>query len=195
MKDRILYNSSMHRMSGILRSWLPIATTVVMLSGLVYLAVQQSYRQGANDPQIQIAQDLKETLQNGKSAQDLVGQTITLATQVDLRKSLASFVIIFDDNGKPIASQAVLDGRIPTPPPGVFSYTKTKKEDRFSWEPKPGVREATVLLRFEGSKPGFVLVGRSLKEVENRVSQLGQRMAVALGAILLLSLILAIILT
>lgn len=178
----------MSRFGNILRIWAPIATVTILLSGLIYISVQQDLRQSANDPQIQIAQDLAQSLQNGKTSQEIIGQT-----QVDLSKSLATFIIIFDDNGKPVASQAVLDGRIPTTPKGVFEYTKKNKQDKITWEPKPKVREAAVLVRFEGSNPGFVLVGRSLSEVEKRISALEMQVKLGLIATLLGSLVLIII--
>ncbi len=177
----------MGRFRSILRIWIPIATASVLLSGLIYICVQQSLRQSANDPQIQIAQDLADSLQNGRNAQDLIG------SQVDLKKSLATFVIVFDDSGKPIASSAMLDGRIPTPPNGVFEYTKLHKEDRITWEPKLNIREAAVLARFEGSKPGFVLVGRSLAEAEKRQSGLNLQIGLGLAVTLLGSLVMLII--
>lgn len=177
----------MAKFKGFLRLFLPIAFVLTTISGLIYISVQQALRQGANDPQIQIAQDLADNLQNGKIAQDLVG------AQVDLRKSLATFVIVFDDSGKPIAASAMLDGRIPTPPVGVFTYTKQNKQDRITWEPKPNVREAAVLVRFEGSNPGFVLVGRSLSEVEKRESSLALQVELGLTASLLGSLVILII--
>lgn len=167
-----------------LKIWLPLAATTTALSGLIYLSVQQNFRQGANDPQIQIAQDSAQALQSGKPAQEVVGQI-----QVDLNKSLASFIIIFNDAQKLTASQAVLDGRIPTPPKGVFDYTRTHKEDRVTWQPKTNLRIAAVLERFEGSNPGFVLVGRSLKEVELREEQLTHYVMLGLIAALITSLI------
>lgn len=178
----------MAKFKGFLRLFLPIAFVSTAASGLIYISVQQVLRQAANDPQIQIAKDLALALQNGKTAQEIIGQT-----QVELNKSLATFIIIFDDNGKPIASQAVLDGRIPTPPKGVFEYTKIHKEDRITWEPKANVRIASIIERFEGSNPGFILVGRSLAEVEKRVSTLGMQVKLGLAAALLGSLVILII--
>lgn len=178
----------MAKFKGFLRLFLPIAFASTAISGLIYISVQQVLRQSANDPQIQIARDLAENLQNGKTAQEIIGQV-----QVDLSKSLATFIIIFDDVGKPIASQAVLDGRIPTPPAGVFTYTKQNKQDRITWEPKPNIREAAVLVRFEGSNPGFILVGRSLSEVEKRISALEMQVKVGLAVALLAPLVILII--
>jgi hypothetical protein len=45
-----------------LKFWLPLAAAVTMLSGLVYIAVQQNMRIGANDPQIQLAEDAARAL-------------------------------------------------------------------------------------------------------------------------------------
>ncbi len=47
----------MQRILNILKAWLPIAVVTIGLCGLAYLTVQQSLRQGANDPQIQMADD------------------------------------------------------------------------------------------------------------------------------------------
>ena len=179
----------MTKIKKVFRAWLPLLFILSMFYGAIYVAVQQNFRQSANDPQIQIARDQAQALQEGKTAQDIVGQT-----SVDLSKSLAPFVIIYDDALGPIASQAVLDGRIPTPPQGVFDYTKTHKEDKVTWQPKPNIRIASVLERFEGPKPGFILVGRSLKEVEQRVSDLGNKLMIgwiitAVGSLILVVLL------
>ncbi len=156
------------KIKSALRIWFPVAFVATILSVLIYLSIQQSFRLSANDPQIQIAEDNAQLLLNGKSVQEVIGQL-----QVDISKSLSPFIIIFDDSTKPVASQAVLEGRIPTPPTGVFTYTKQHKQDRITWEPKPGVRIAAILVHFEGANPGFILVGRSLRETENRESRLG----------------------
>lgn len=175
----------MIRIKKVLRAWLPMAFIISILFGSIYLTVWQNVRQSANDPQIQIAQDYARILQDGKNPQEIAGQI-----QIDLSKSLSFFVIIFDDSGKPIVSQAVLDGRIPTPPKGVFEYVKAHKEDRITWEPKPGIRLASVLERFEGAKPGFILAGRSLKEIESRVDDLGRKLIIGWAVSILGSLVL-----
>lgn len=150
-----------------IKHWVPIAITIIALCGIIYLAVQQNIRQTANDPQIQMAEDLAVLLENGKSPESLIP-----ANEVDISKSLAPYIIIFDDSGKGVASQAILDSRIPIPPPGVFEYTKVKGKDIFTWQPKPGVRSAAVIVHFNGAHPGFVLAGRSLREIEQREDNL-----------------------
>ncbi len=183
------YNELMTKLKVVLRQFLPLALVATILSGLIFFSSQKILRQSTNDPQIQMAQEFAQALQNGKSPQDITGPT-----QVDLNKSLSSFVIIFDDSGKIVASQAVLDGRVPTLPKGVFDYTRSKGTDRISWQPKPNIRIAAVLERFEGSKPGFILVGRSLKETDSRILDLGNKIAIGWIISIIGSLILSLIL-
>jgi hypothetical protein len=65
-------------------------------------------------------------------------------------------------------SNGFLDQAIPTPPRGVFNYLRSHAIDKFTWQPRRGVRIATVARRIDGPHPGFVLVGRSLTLVENQ---------------------------
>lgn len=154
-------------------TWLPIAVVATLLGGLIYVVVQQDIRLGANDPQISIAEGVAAALRAGINPQNIVGNQST-----DISKSLDPFVIIFDESGNPLASSADLDGKTPTPPRGVFEYTKDHGDDRFTWQPKPGVRIAAVAAYYSGgnstsTKSGFVLAGRSLREIEKRVDSLG----------------------
>ena len=64
-------------------------------------------------------------------------------------------------------------------PSGVFDYTRQNKEDRVSWQPETGVRIAAVVVAYGGAQPGFVLAGRSLREVEARESQIEQITGIA----------------
>ena len=144
----------------IFKYFLPLAVVVTALCLLVYAAVQQDIRQGANDPQIQIAEDLAENLSAGQPVSQAVPPY-----NIDIAKSLTPYAIVFDESGKPVASSVQLDGKTPEVPDGVFNYVKNHGEDRFTWQPKPGVRSAVVVTKF---KDGFVLVGRSMREIEKR---------------------------
>lgn len=143
------------------------AVIATISCGLVYLAVQQSIRAGANDPQIQVAEDLATLLSSGRNINP------NLDNKVDIAKSLSVFVMFYDDNGNLIGSSAELNGQpAPQVPKGVLDYTKVHGEDRITWQPAPGVRSAIVVTRFENSSSsGFVVAGRSLREVEKRESQ------------------------
>ena len=147
----------------IFKYWLLIAVVVTCLSGLIYGTAQQILRQSADDPQIQMAEDIAAQLANGQQIQSVVP-----TEKVDIAKSLAPYIIVFDANGNPIASSAQLDGQTPTIPSGVFDYVRQNGADRITWSPRPGVRSAIVVTKISGPNSGFVLAGRSLREVEIR---------------------------
>jgi hypothetical protein len=157
----------MQKIKNILRSWLPAAVIITALCGLVYLAVQQALRISANDPQIQMAEDTAAALSAGQSAAALVP-----SAKVDIGQSLAPFIMVFDPSGAVSASSAQLHGQNPALPAGVLDDVKQKGEDRISWQPEPGVRIAAVIVPVANGS-GYVLAGRSLREVEKRIDQLG----------------------
>lgn len=140
--------------------WIPLAAAITLLSGLIYIVSQQQLRLSANDPQIQLAEDIAVELSQGISPAALVGQK-----KIDISQSLAPYIIIFDLNGRPIAGSGRLGGTLPQVPQGVFDYVLEHQEDRITWEPQFGVRSAVVVTKYAR---GFVLVGRSLKEIERR---------------------------
>ncbi len=137
-----------------------MAIAITLIYGTIYATVQQVLRQSANDPQIQIVEDTTEMLAAGQPVQSVVPQF-----KVDMAKSLAPFVIVFDNQASPVASSVKLGGQTPKVPAGVFAFVRRYGQERFTWEPKRGVRAAVILRKY---KSGFVLAGRSLREVENR---------------------------
>lgn len=157
---------------------------VTLFAGLVYAAVQQNYRMNANDPQIQLAEDLSITLANGEPAPTLGIND----PKVDLVHSLAIFFSVFDETGKLIVSSADLNGNAPVPPQGVFDSARKNEQNRFTWQPEKDIRIATVIVHYKTEKAsGFILVGRSLREVEKREDTLTKQVAAAwLASILLI---------
>lgn len=147
--------------------WLPFAVLATILSGLVYGAVQQDLRITGNDPQIQIAEDVAAGLASGVPPQQVVPTQKT-----DLSKSLGPYIVIYDDKGKELASSVQLNGKTPSLPDGVLDKVKKDGEQRFTWQPAAGVRSAVVISHYGGPKPGFVLAGRSLREIEKREDRL-----------------------
>ena len=168
--------------------WLPIAAAITALSGLVYVVAQQTYRQSANDPQIQLAEDAAAQLEAGAQPQTLLG-----SDKVDMARSLAPFLIIYDDTGTTVASSVQLNGQTPPLPPGVFTDTRKSGEDRITWQPQEGVRSATIMTHFAGPRPGFVLSGRSLRETEKRVDLLAPLVGLGWLATLAGSLLISIL--
>jgi hypothetical protein len=143
--------------------WLPFAVVISAFSMLVYASVQQAYRQGANDPQIQMANDAADALNSGSSIESIMPQE-----KVFFEKSLASFYLIFNSAEQPIAGSGILNNSLQTLPDGVLAYAKEQGENRVTWQPQPGVRVAAVIVPY---KDGFVLAGRNLREVEVREAQ------------------------
>jgi hypothetical protein len=146
-----------------------IAIILALVFGFAYSLSQQVFRQSANDPQIQIAEDAANSLSAGEGPVFLRANTYGT---VDIAKSLAPFLITFDSAGKPLASTVVLNGKTPVPPTGVFAYAKAHGENRLTWQPAAGVRIAMVLVYYSGNGGGYILSGRSLTETEKRSSSL-----------------------
>lgn len=147
--------------------WLLVAVIIVGFYFSMYAAVQQVLRQGANDPQIQMAEDTAAKLAAGQSI-----QSIMPTEKVDIATSIAPYMIVFDANGTPIASSAQINGQTPSFPSSVFDFVRKNGEDLITWQPQDGVRSAVVVTQFKGTSTGFVLAGRSLREVEIRENNL-----------------------
>lgn len=174
--------------SDTFKQWLPLAVVIVIFSGLVYAVVQQNYRQSANDPQIQVAQDIATAIGQGTPADGIVPPNPT----APMSPSLATFVAIYSATGTPIGSSVSLDGKLPTLPQGVFNTVKLKGDDRFTWQPDPGVRIAAVVEPYtSGQTTGYILAGRSLKEIEIRENALELMTGIAMLLALLLSYLVA----
>ena len=149
----------------VLRVWLPIAVAITAVSGLTYLAVQQSYRNGLDDPQVQLATDGAARLDAGAGLASLVN-----SPTVEPADSLAPFVAVFGADDALLASGATIDGAQPKPPSGVLATARSAGRDRVTWQPRPGVRIASVSV---GAKDGrVVLAGRNMREVEARIDDL-----------------------
>jgi hypothetical protein len=158
-------------MMGLLRNaqvrlWLALVGTATLVLGTSYTMVQQSTRLSADDLPLTTAQVAKQELQAGSVATDV---TPTLKT--DLKSDTSVFMIITDNSKHVLASSAVLDGQTPLPPSGVFSFTSAHGTDHFTWQPQPGVRLATRVVKY-GASPndGFVITGQALKPFQDRIS-------------------------
>ncbi|GAC1399397.1 MAG: hypothetical protein NVS4B12_15110 [Ktedonobacteraceae bacterium] len=163
--------------------WLLIAIVIVGFYFSMYAVIQQVLRQGADDPQIQMAEDSAAKLAAGQSVQDVVP-----AGKVDIATSIAPYMIIFDANGTPIASSGQLNGQTPTIPSGVFDFVRRNGEDRITWQPQDGVRSAITVTQFKGASTGFVLAGRSLREVEKREDNILQLLNIGWIGMLIITL-------
>jgi len=137
---------------------------ITIIMGLIYVSVQQFYRSNANDPQVRIAYELRDHLRNGKP--------LSFTDTIELERSLSIFAEAYDENGDPMRSTGFLNGRMPQLPKDVFQYAKTNGEHWITWQPKQNIRMAIGIVRVQAGPIAYLAVGRSLKEVEARLSRL-----------------------
>ena len=156
-----------------------LATIVTVCGVAATITFQQMLRRGANQPQIQMAQGYASALQSGSAIDQLLPPA-----HIDVENSLEPFAIFYDADGQPLRATGELDASVPKPPHGVFSYTRTQQIEKLTWQPRSGVRIAAVVQRVDGPHPGFILVGRSLRLVEQQEIMFW-RMAVAIWIALL----------
>ncbi len=145
-----------------LLGYLIVTLIITIIFGVIYATVQQTYRTGADDPQIQIANDIKTKLQQSKPVANFFNGTINIL------QSLSSFITLYDIEGNPLRSSGFLDGKPPELPSGIFDFTKSHDEHRVTWQPRNGVRMAMVVVTSNSSPVAFIASGRSLNEVEVR---------------------------
>jgi hypothetical protein len=172
-----------------LTAWVPLALGIGATTLLVYLAVQQSHRTRADDPQIQMAEDAAASLGVGRLA-----ASYDVAEKVDVAASLSPWLVVYDENVRPVAWSGQLDGLPPVLPRGVYEHVRSAGEARVTWQPRPGVRMATVVTRVSGKRPGFVAAGRSLRETEKRVAALTTVCGLAVAVTLLVTLVASLLL-
>jgi len=153
-----------------------ISTVIAMA---IYVIPLQVLRLGTDDPQVELAGNLTWQIEQGIAPADAVPNGT-----VEMARSLSPFVAAYDEQGRPLASQARLNGQTPTLPPGILDFVRQHGEDRFTWKPSQGIRIAAVVQRVDGSHPGFVLAGRSMREEAARQGLLKQLAGLAWIAML-----------
>jgi hypothetical protein len=140
-----------------------------LLCGLVYGAIQQTFRRMADMIPVRWAEDAAAALARGQ-----MPDTLKSSAKVDLAESLSPYLIYLDNEAQPIHSTAVLNDQEPVPPKGVFETARRKGRFRVTWQPQPGVRGATCIIHFTGKNSGFAVAGHSLRETERDIEGIGQ---------------------
>jgi hypothetical protein len=154
----------MSHLSAYQKTLMSITLLSFIFIAFVYGEIQQTVRSLANDTQVEVSHSIATALQA-----NVPPEAITGGSQTDLAATESIFLIIYDANGAPLASTVTLNGSVPIPPQGVFEYAKAHAEDRVTWAPQKDLRFATVIKSYTStSSEGFVLVGKSLTETENR---------------------------
>lgn len=144
------------------------AAFIVMsiMFGTIYAVGQQSLRQSANDPQIQLAEDAAAALSAGTEPRTTIG-----SGNVDMQTSLAPFVVVYDLSGTPVAGTGYLNGKLPAVPIGVLQAAAGKEYHSVIWQPQGDVRIAAVSVRAKTANY-YVLSGRNFKQVKTRENRI-----------------------
>lgn len=174
----------MNTRSKLFGIWVILAAIMTVLVGLVYAGVQQNYRQNANDPQIEITQEISEAINKGAPPD----QIIPPSAGTDIKTSLAAFAMIFDKDGKVVGSSAKLNDKDPVPPKSVFDNAKKHGRNILTWQPEKDVSLAAVVAPVKsGDSDYYILAGRNLREIEKREQSLALMSLITWVVLLLLS--------
>ncbi len=169
----------------VMKVWVPLVVVATCAIAFAYVGLQQAHRMMANDPQIQIARDAARvySVEDSEPASRTVG-----GDMVDVAASDAPWLDVVAANGRPGSAQAFLDGQPVAFPPGVIAAAKANGENRVTWQPRPGVRQAIVVVPARKAPGMFIVAGRSLRETEKRIDDLGLMALAAWVAVLVGSL-------
>jgi hypothetical protein len=154
----------MGRSGKVLRCWLAMAAVWSGAMAANVLLQHQVLRNEGNDPQVQLAEDAGRALSGGVDPKAL----LPTAPPVAIEHSLAPWLTIYDAAGQPLASSGALHGAAPKMPGDLLQVALQGGGLRRTWQPEPEVRQALVIVPVRVGAAGFVVAGRSLREVEQR---------------------------
>lgn len=155
---------------------LSIVSLILVLICIIFVS-RYVIRSNTEVPLKQLATDTawKTSLQiekNGK-IEPLAGE------KVDIGSSQETFVIVYNKNKEVLDSTALLYGVVPRLPEGVLDSTLLGVKKILTWEPSVGVRIAAVVV--SSGDYGYVVVGRSLAETEQNITQLNKTVLILFG--------------
>ena len=158
--------------------WTAAAVIVTALFAALYLVMQQSERQGADDAPGRLASQVAAQLSDsGAAADESTAQT------VDLAVSDAEFFVIYDQANRPVSGTGRLDGALPAVPTGVLDEARRTGSNHVTWQTSDGRRFASVERR---AGHDVVLAAQSLAPAENRIDQLGALILIAWACVLVI---------
>lgn len=143
------------------RYYIVAAVILGMVFGSMYGLVQQLGRMQANDTPSLLATQAAKVV-NAYGVQGVTAQP------TDIANNPVPFVIIYDKNGKAVAGSGYLNKKLAVIPKNVLTVANSGMHT-VTWEPKDGVRIATVIV---STKNNYVLGGQSLKYTESHADKL-----------------------
>ncbi len=166
-----------------------IFLVLVAIFSIVFISICYTgrlvLRQQANDPQIEVTEQVAGIIRQGAPLEAIVGT----AQQIDLSESDALFVAIFDKDKNLAGSTALVNGQPISVPSENFDLAKLQGDYRFDLEVTEGRKMAAVLKPVDEN--AYVLAGRSLAEFEKRADTLSLPIWIGWGISVLLALVLS----
>jgi len=193
-------------------AWVPLAIMIVGVCALIYATVQQNYRESLNDPQIQMAEDIAAKFDQGASVAEVFTPTPGM---VDISMSLSPWFALVSPDGEIYQEQraggvvfeattgyldqkdsqngptyqyfSIPTGVLTSASLGMGKDSSILGEDRVTWQPALGVRQALVVVAITNGhyKGSFVVAGRNMREVEDRESALATMIGVGMIVLLI----------
>lgn len=165
--------------------FLLLALLSTLIFGSIYVAGNQILRSLADDPQVEVVEQVANLMKQDIPLEAILGQ----AEQIDISENNGLFVMIFDKDKKLVGSSAVIGEETPQLPTESFDTANASTGNRFTWKPKEGIRSAVVLKQI-GDK-GYAAAGKSLKETDYRTRNMATAIVLAWTLSLLTSLALS----
>lgn len=165
--------------------WVTSVLLITVAACLAWLSYGLSLRNGADRQPLRLAAAAAGQLASGSPPGRVLPPVINMATNPAL------FVIVFNARHHVLASSSHLNGRTPALPAGVLAWVATHGQDRITWQPGPGLREAAVIEPYGGLHPGFVLAAQSLQGISGQQRSLTRSIACLWLAALAISFLIA----
>jgi len=146
--------------------WMAAAVLATGLCAGLYLVVQQSERQGADDAPARLVSQVAAQLAQGGAVDVAADDPRT----VDMAASDAPFFVVYDSADRPVAGSGRLNGALAVIPSGVLAEARRTGADHVTWQISDGRRFATVERR---AGDDVVLGAQSLAPTEDRIDRLG----------------------
>ena len=165
--------------------WVTGVLLITVAACLAWLSYGLSLRNGADRQPLRLAAAAAGQLASGSPPGGVLPPVINMATNP------APFVIVFDARHHVLASSGHLNGRTPGLPAGVLAWVAAHGQDRITWQPGPGLREASVIEPYGGLHPGFILAAQSLQGISGQQRSLTRSIACLWLAALAISFLIA----
>jgi hypothetical protein len=151
--------------------WIAGVLMITLAAGVVWLSYGLSLRNGGDRQPWQLAARAATQLTSGSRPGRVLPPVINMASNP------APFVIVYDPQYRVLASSGRLNGHTPALPAGVLAWAAAHGQDRITWQPQPGLREAAIIEPHGGPHPGFVLAAQSLRGISGQQRSLTRNIA------------------